>query len=270
MGCLKLTYQNFESPLKVVYKNESFEQNNAQRFLSVDPLASKYPAISPYAYVANNPIMFIDPDGREIRLSFASASAQTAYMDLVNTSLGGKYTATVVAVKDGNGYTNQIVLTRAKGVKVKLTKSQRAFMKQYKKAVNNKAIVRQEIVENDANTVVGSWVTGKVDMGDIQEFDNAGPGAATSAGALIHETKEQLEKAKLGLNSGDLGKVATDGSYTDFLKSHKKATNAENKVNGNLRKEQQGYFLEKDGTKTQQTLTPNAAGGVTIQKKKIK
>jgi RHS repeat-associated protein len=35
-------------------------------WLSVDPLAEKYPNITPYAYVANNPINAIDPDGREI------------------------------------------------------------------------------------------------------------------------------------------------------------------------------------------------------------
>ncbi|MDP3452131.1 MAG: RHS repeat-associated core domain-containing protein [Bacteroidales bacterium] len=35
------------------------------RWLRVDPLAAKYVPISPYAYVANNPLMFIDPDGRE-------------------------------------------------------------------------------------------------------------------------------------------------------------------------------------------------------------
>jgi hypothetical protein len=38
----------------------------ASRFLSVDPLARKYPELSPYAFVANNPINNIDPDGRDI------------------------------------------------------------------------------------------------------------------------------------------------------------------------------------------------------------
>ena len=36
------------------------------RWHSVDPLAEKYYPISPYAYVANNPIMYVDHDGREI------------------------------------------------------------------------------------------------------------------------------------------------------------------------------------------------------------
>lgn len=36
------------------------------RWLSVDPLAKDYPGISPYAFVANNPINAIDPDGRKI------------------------------------------------------------------------------------------------------------------------------------------------------------------------------------------------------------
>ena len=35
-------------------------------WLSVDPMADKYPSISPYAYCAWNPVRLVDPDGREI------------------------------------------------------------------------------------------------------------------------------------------------------------------------------------------------------------
>nr|WP_306552775.1 RHS repeat-associated core domain-containing protein [Chryseobacterium sp. WG23] len=33
---------------------------------NVDPLAEKYPSMSPYIYAANNPLMYVDPDGRDI------------------------------------------------------------------------------------------------------------------------------------------------------------------------------------------------------------
>lgn len=35
-------------------------------WLSVDPMADKYPSISPYAYCAWNPVKLVDPDGREV------------------------------------------------------------------------------------------------------------------------------------------------------------------------------------------------------------
>lgn len=53
-------------------------------WLSVDPLAEDYPSISPYCYVANNPINAIDPDGRKIifingKLGGGSPSGGKAY-----------------------------------------------------------------------------------------------------------------------------------------------------------------------------------------------
>lgn len=44
------------------------------RWLSPDPLSDKYYTLSPYNFVANNPIKFIDPDGR--RIVFANGASK--------------------------------------------------------------------------------------------------------------------------------------------------------------------------------------------------
>lgn len=36
------------------------------RWLSVDPLQKKYPSLTPYNFVANSPLIFVDPNGKEI------------------------------------------------------------------------------------------------------------------------------------------------------------------------------------------------------------
>ncbi len=43
-------------------------------WMSVDPLAEKYPNVSSYVYVENNPIVYIDPDGREKIIALNSNS----------------------------------------------------------------------------------------------------------------------------------------------------------------------------------------------------
>ena len=35
-------------------------------FTQMDPLAEKYPHLSPYAYCAGNPVRYVDPDGMRI------------------------------------------------------------------------------------------------------------------------------------------------------------------------------------------------------------
>lgn len=45
------------------------------KFLSLDPLASKYQHLSPFNYVANNPITFVDPNGKEIVAKDAKSKA---------------------------------------------------------------------------------------------------------------------------------------------------------------------------------------------------
>ena len=55
-------------------------------WLSVDPMADKYPSISPYAYCAWNPVKLVDPYGREIYLP--SGKTYNANMDATGLDEG--------------------------------------------------------------------------------------------------------------------------------------------------------------------------------------
>ena len=45
------------------FGNRSIYDSRLARFVSADPLSKSYPYLSPYAYAANNPILFVDKDG---------------------------------------------------------------------------------------------------------------------------------------------------------------------------------------------------------------
>ncbi len=65
-----------EGGLDWYYFGARYFDPNIGRWLGVDPLAGKYPGFSPYNYVANNPLKFIDPDGKDIKVTqFAKKNA---------------------------------------------------------------------------------------------------------------------------------------------------------------------------------------------------
>ncbi len=59
------------------YDNEARQYDPViGRFTSPDPMAEKYPALSPFAYCANNPLLFIDPSGMVIIIDPNISDAQ--------------------------------------------------------------------------------------------------------------------------------------------------------------------------------------------------
>jgi len=65
------------------------------RFTTLDPLAEKYYSISSYAYCSNNPVKYIDPDGRLVK-----------FAPKVSQDFKDKFTATVKYMnsKGTNGF----------------------------------------------------------------------------------------------------------------------------------------------------------------------
>lgn len=49
-----------------LFSEATLEPDIVSRWLSPDPLAHEYPSWSPYNFVMNNPIIYIDPDGRKV------------------------------------------------------------------------------------------------------------------------------------------------------------------------------------------------------------
>ena len=100
------------------------------RFTVVDPFAEKYAHISPYAYCANNPIKYVDPDGREnvIALSRNRESTSSIIKAIANFPINTK---TIHFWAHGN---NQLIETgNLSGDEVTLISNPKAFNSYLKK-----------------------------------------------------------------------------------------------------------------------------------------
>ena len=58
---------NQEGGLGLYHAGARLYDPEVGRFMQQDPMTDMYPGFSPYIYTLNNPLIFIDPDGREVR-----------------------------------------------------------------------------------------------------------------------------------------------------------------------------------------------------------
>ena len=197
-------------------------------WLSVDPMADKYPSISPYAYCAWNPVKLVDPDGKEIHLTFIGKNTCKALNKIINEGLGGQFRAVYSKNKDGS-WTLSLQATEGGGNKDKLTERQKAFYEMLSYCIDDKKIIAEiSVVYGSSEVHVGNYTKNTIDVADMLQFDDLGMGPCTKQGKLIHEFVEQYEKASYG---------RVKGEDMNRKECHHIAISAENYVNGSSRED---------------------------------
>ncbi|MBL7785520.1 MAG: hypothetical protein JNM36_06425, partial [Chitinophagales bacterium] len=75
------------------------------KFYGIDPLAAKYPSISPYAFVANSPLQFVDGDGKKIRVFFHSNAREEfneKIIPMLTHDIYPNIAFSIICTKDGD------------------------------------------------------------------------------------------------------------------------------------------------------------------------
>ncbi len=185
------------------------------RWLSVDPMAHKYPHISPYAFTVNNPIIFIDDDGKEpitAIIDALTAFAVEAGMDFTENYILNNMDAeqAFAAIDWGNA-----AIEGAKSYTVSLVFTGLGSVKALKKAASSKVgRVTIEFTSNLTAELVKAYNAGELTTDGILDFTKVEAVMGNKfEGALIealvsqgfNEKAAELEK-KVKNAAGDVAK----------------------------------------------------------------
>ena len=156
------------------------------RWDRMDPLSEKYYSTSPYAYCANNPVKFIDPDGRKIVLTGDSVAVADA-VSLYNEGAGCN-------AFSYDNETGTVVYTPSE--------TPNEYEKEIGGLVNKEKIINLRVVSGDEKVLVADWTKRKIDVADMKAMTKDG---LTGAQIILHESVEQdfLQSFWPVMNSND-------------------------------------------------------------------
>ncbi|MFY7937536.1 MAG: hypothetical protein ACOVOQ_09165, partial [Flavobacterium sp.] len=229
----------------------SHEAKSVQLWLSVDPLAEKHPDYSPYVYCANNPVLYVDPDGRDWVISQSVRPDGTTVMQISITGKLINQSSTVYTAEQMSDYS-----TRLSGA----IKSSFESASGGQLVVNVTANISVASVDNPLASTDHTFTI--VDNGKLPDSQN--PGGFRPSGVIGHASFGELgvyinenvlsgTPATSGTNAGT-GKTATNGPTLERTGPHELGHT------GTLEHPTVGTM---NGNLMHQTSQPNAGTNVT-------
>jgi RHS repeat-associated protein len=240
-------------------------------WLSVDPMSDKYPSMSPYNYCANNPVILVDPDGRnyETVIEGNTITIKATYyttnknkdrlqkaVDFWNGQ-SGKYEMVVGEGENQKTYTVNFELTVAQGD----YESNVDYSKEFEGKTSNEFLVTNENfgdpgnlgeTENGNNIRVKTYASARVDAHEIGHTLGIGE---SSTGLMVPDqssisSSDQITQGHVGAilcRSGFLNTTFTP-SYFDAKTNVKSIQVGYLRFNQNQKNNLKGKY-EKFNTK---------------------
>jgi RHS repeat-associated protein len=198
------------------------------KFFTQDRLSPKYDMLSPYSYVANNPISNIDNNGDDIYVAFgASKTANEKFVSQVSESLGGLYDVSI------NSETGKLNYTR-NDTKGDLNSKQKGFLDILDSEPETD--ITYTLVESSSEVIVDDFENSTLDVDDVNQYSKCKDCKATSVGAVLaHSFAEQRAKNKL-LDSKKYNEAHNEDGFsaeekvTGYKRNPDKSTNDKTKM----------------------------------------